>query len=285
MQTLLPLTRDSALKLTTARYYTPSGRSVQEGGIEPDIRVPQLCDPDAAKRAHVRAARKRPARAPGQRGRPRGRGARERPRRRSALHADRRAARRAGHQGLPARLRAHARCAAPVGRSSPRRNRSEADGGGQARPARRRPSGSRWRSVPALLLAGRLHLAIRLRPVPVRDVLVAALPAFRRAWRSAPGLRRRRHAAVDRARRAGDPRARARSAGSTPGSNTAGGKASPPAPARCSSEGGERARRDHERAADPLRRRRHGRCAGVSLAGFNALISTASGAGYPRPAG
>ncbi len=51
VQTLLPLTRDSALKLTTARYYTPSGRSVQEGGIEPDIRVPQLTDPDLAKRA------------------------------------------------------------------------------------------------------------------------------------------------------------------------------------------------------------------------------------------
>jgi carboxyl-terminal processing protease len=51
VQTLLPLTRDSALKLTTARYYTPSGRSVQEGGIEPDIRVPQLSDPDAAQRA------------------------------------------------------------------------------------------------------------------------------------------------------------------------------------------------------------------------------------------
>jgi carboxyl-terminal processing protease len=51
VQTLLPLTRDSALKLTTARYFTPSGRSVQEGGIEPDIRVPQLSDPDAARRA------------------------------------------------------------------------------------------------------------------------------------------------------------------------------------------------------------------------------------------
>ena len=50
VQTLLPLTRDSALKLTTARYYTPAGRSVQEGGIEPDIRVPQLSDPDAERR-------------------------------------------------------------------------------------------------------------------------------------------------------------------------------------------------------------------------------------------
>jgi len=51
VQSLLQLTKDSALKLTTARYYTPSGRSVQEGGIEPDIRVPQLSDPDMAKRA------------------------------------------------------------------------------------------------------------------------------------------------------------------------------------------------------------------------------------------
>lgn len=39
-----------AVKLTTARYYTPAGRSVQEGGIEPDIVVPQLSDPDAAAR-------------------------------------------------------------------------------------------------------------------------------------------------------------------------------------------------------------------------------------------
>ncbi|MGB7408432.1 MAG: S41 family peptidase [Pontixanthobacter sp.] len=51
VQTLLPLTRDSALKLTTARYYTPAGNSVQEGGIRPDIKVPQLSDPDLEKRA------------------------------------------------------------------------------------------------------------------------------------------------------------------------------------------------------------------------------------------
>ncbi|MGV3554628.1 MAG: S41 family peptidase [Croceibacterium sp.] len=51
VQSLLPLSRDSALKLTTARYYTPKGRSVQEGGIDPDIRVPQLSDPDAELRA------------------------------------------------------------------------------------------------------------------------------------------------------------------------------------------------------------------------------------------
>ncbi|MEM1195009.1 MAG: S41 family peptidase [Pseudomonadota bacterium] len=50
VQSLLPLGRDAALKLTTARYYTPSGKSVQEGGITPDIKVPQLSDPDLALR-------------------------------------------------------------------------------------------------------------------------------------------------------------------------------------------------------------------------------------------
>ena len=54
VQTLLPLSRTTALKLTTARYFTPSGRSVQEGGIEPDIRVPQLSDPDYATRIRFR---------------------------------------------------------------------------------------------------------------------------------------------------------------------------------------------------------------------------------------
>lgn len=51
VQSLLPLGRDAALKLTTARYYTPAGHSVQEGGIKPDITVPQLSDPDLARRS------------------------------------------------------------------------------------------------------------------------------------------------------------------------------------------------------------------------------------------
>lgn len=46
VQSLLPLGPDAALKLTTARYFTPSGKSVQEGGIKPDIAVPQISDPD-----------------------------------------------------------------------------------------------------------------------------------------------------------------------------------------------------------------------------------------------
>jgi len=56
VQTLLPLTDDTALRLTTARYYTPSGRSVQEGGVEPDITVPQLTDPDYKDRPRLREA-------------------------------------------------------------------------------------------------------------------------------------------------------------------------------------------------------------------------------------
>ena len=39
VQTILPLQNDSAIKLTTARYYTPSGRSIQAEGIEPDITI------------------------------------------------------------------------------------------------------------------------------------------------------------------------------------------------------------------------------------------------------
>ena len=39
VQTVLPLASDRALKLTTALYYTPSGRSIQAQGVSPDIEV------------------------------------------------------------------------------------------------------------------------------------------------------------------------------------------------------------------------------------------------------
>jgi carboxyl-terminal processing protease len=39
VQTILPLSNGTAVKLTTARYYTPSGRSIQAEGIEPDIKL------------------------------------------------------------------------------------------------------------------------------------------------------------------------------------------------------------------------------------------------------
>lgn len=41
VQTIIPMPGHGAIRLTTARYYTPSGRSIQAMGIEPDIVVPQ----------------------------------------------------------------------------------------------------------------------------------------------------------------------------------------------------------------------------------------------------
>jgi carboxyl-terminal processing protease len=42
VQTILPLGNGTAVKLTTARYYTPNGRSIQAAGIEPDIKLKPL---------------------------------------------------------------------------------------------------------------------------------------------------------------------------------------------------------------------------------------------------
>jgi len=51
VQTIMPMARNGAIRLTTARYYTPSGRSIQALGVEPDIIVefvrPEPVDPDA----------------------------------------------------------------------------------------------------------------------------------------------------------------------------------------------------------------------------------------------
>jgi carboxyl-terminal processing protease len=45
VQTIIPIGRSGAIRLTTARYYTPSGRSIQARGIDPDIEVlPNLPD-------------------------------------------------------------------------------------------------------------------------------------------------------------------------------------------------------------------------------------------------
>lgn len=46
VQTVRPLSSDSALKITTAYYYTPNGRSIQAFGIKPDIPVDQNKDGD-----------------------------------------------------------------------------------------------------------------------------------------------------------------------------------------------------------------------------------------------
>jgi carboxyl-terminal processing protease len=56
VQSIAMLGDRTALRLTTARYYTPSGHSVQEGGIDPDVAVPQLSDPDYKDRPVTREA-------------------------------------------------------------------------------------------------------------------------------------------------------------------------------------------------------------------------------------
>ena len=49
VQTIIPVRGDGAMRLTTARYYTPSGRSIQALGVMPDIVVNQPpVDPDKA---------------------------------------------------------------------------------------------------------------------------------------------------------------------------------------------------------------------------------------------
>jgi carboxyl-terminal processing protease len=50
VQTIIPLADESGLRLTTARYYTPKGRSIQAKGITPDIVVEQLEMPKQSPR-------------------------------------------------------------------------------------------------------------------------------------------------------------------------------------------------------------------------------------------
>ncbi len=52
VQTIIPLPGHGAMRLTTARYYTPSGRSIQAEGIVPDIKV-QQADLKIVERAHI----------------------------------------------------------------------------------------------------------------------------------------------------------------------------------------------------------------------------------------
>ena len=42
VQTILPTSNGAAIKLTTARYFTPSGRSIQAEGIEPDVKLARV---------------------------------------------------------------------------------------------------------------------------------------------------------------------------------------------------------------------------------------------------
>ena len=51
VQTIIPLDGNGAIRLTTARYYTPSGRSIQAKGIEPDMVVEQELPEELKKKA------------------------------------------------------------------------------------------------------------------------------------------------------------------------------------------------------------------------------------------
>src|SRR6478736_4616508 len=66
VQTIIPLGSNGALRLTTARYYTPSGRSIQAKGIEPDTvlqedlpddmnKAPENVEGEANLRGHLRS--------------------------------------------------------------------------------------------------------------------------------------------------------------------------------------------------------------------------------------
>jgi carboxyl-terminal processing protease len=56
VQTIRPLTNDTAVKLTTARYYTPTGRSIQARGIIPDFPVDENADGDGLNGLRMREA-------------------------------------------------------------------------------------------------------------------------------------------------------------------------------------------------------------------------------------
>ena len=63
VQTILPLSESRAVKLTTALYFTPNGRSIQAEGIVPDILVERAQVTAYKPAAHHRG---RPVRSPGQ---------------------------------------------------------------------------------------------------------------------------------------------------------------------------------------------------------------------------
>ena len=56
VQTWRPLTADTALKITTARYYTPSGRSIQARGIVPDVWLDETAEGNVFAALRMREA-------------------------------------------------------------------------------------------------------------------------------------------------------------------------------------------------------------------------------------
>src|SRR3954452_16603688 len=65
VQTIIPLAGHGAMRLTTARYYTPSGRSIQAKGIDPDVvveaaKIENAKKPDSGKQASAKPEDKKP---------------------------------------------------------------------------------------------------------------------------------------------------------------------------------------------------------------------------------
>jgi carboxyl-terminal processing protease len=57
VQTIIPLGSNGALRLTTARYYTPSGRSIQATGIDPEIEVEEELPEELKKKEEIQGTR------------------------------------------------------------------------------------------------------------------------------------------------------------------------------------------------------------------------------------
>ncbi len=70
VQTIIPLPGNGAMRLTTARYFTPSGRSIQAKGIDPDIlvepsKITTMASGDRLREADLKGALKNPDSKPG----------------------------------------------------------------------------------------------------------------------------------------------------------------------------------------------------------------------------
>jgi carboxyl-terminal processing protease len=57
VQTIIPMGANGALRLTTARYYTPSGRSIQAKGIDPEVVVEEELPEELKKKAEIQGTR------------------------------------------------------------------------------------------------------------------------------------------------------------------------------------------------------------------------------------
>jgi hypothetical protein len=152
VQTVRPLTADTALKITTARYYTPSGRSIQAKGIVPDVWLDETAEGNVFAALRMREAdlestcRARTRR----RTRPAKRRARKRARSSKSSRQDQGTAQAAARvrqrRGLPAAAGAEPAAGKPVMVSKTGERKAEAD---RSRPATGPDQGARHHAKPA----------------------------------------------------------------------------------------------------------------------------------------